>query len=293
MGFVTAVNSARKLPPINPVEIAFAGRSNVGKSSLLNALAGQIGTRGTIGIASVANKPGVTRSLNFYRNNLGATLVDLPGYGFAYAKEEDKQGWQEAMRGFLSQRGDPLRVLMVVDARHSLKPSDLDFLLWLDREAKVPVHVVMSKCDLILRDELAKRYTMLGDALRNLSLRHLVSPHHMVSSKTKAGVDLLRAALSAHMPDALVGKGRAAWAKPKPPSASELAEQAEIDEIATPAARRHAAAVLAAQKRKAKLRADAEAARPRTRDDELLSASDMWARRRKRTKPPGRAKWRP
>ena len=95
----------------------------------------------------------MTRSLNFYGNALGAQLVDLPGYGFAYADEEEVARWQEQMRRYLSQRGSPLRVVLCIDARQSIKQSDRDFLLWLDREASVPVHVVMTKCDLVLAEE--------------------------------------------------------------------------------------------------------------------------------------------
>ena len=93
------------MPPRPLAEIAFAGRSNVGKSSLLNALTGKISNhKGTIGLASVANRPGVTRSLNFYSNPMGAQLVDLPGYGFAQASEEEMERWQSAMRTYLAKR---------------------------------------------------------------------------------------------------------------------------------------------------------------------------------------------
>ena len=94
-----------------------------------------------------------------------------------------------------AERGDVLEVddlLLVVDARQSLRRSDRDFLLWLDREAGVPLHVVMSKCDLVRREELARRYALLGASLRELQLRHYAQPHLMVSSKTGAGVELLR-----------------------------------------------------------------------------------------------------
>ena len=108
-------------------------------------------------MAAVANRPGVTRSINFYSNAHGAQLVDLPGYGFAFAQAEEVTRWQTAMRDYLSSRGKPLRVLLIIDARQSLKQTDREFLLWLDREARVPLHVVMSKCDLVSAPELARR----------------------------------------------------------------------------------------------------------------------------------------
>lgn len=142
MGFVQSSPDLEGMPPPALAEIAFAGRSNVGKSSLLNALSGNRtpGVRGTVGVAAVANRPGVTRTLNFYANPLGASLVDLPGYGFAYAAAPELAQWQGAMREYLARRGGPLRVLLLVDARQSLKQSDRDFCLWLDREAAVRVH---------------------------------------------------------------------------------------------------------------------------------------------------------
>ena len=162
MGLKQATNTADELPPRPLAEIAFAGRSNVGKSSLLNALTGKISNhKGTIGLASVANRPGVTRSLNFYSNPMGAQLVDLPGYGFAQASEEEMERWQSAMRTYLAKRGhggasegqgeaggqsDFLRVILVIDARQAMKQTDRDFLLWLDREAGVPLHVVRAHC---------------------------------------------------------------------------------------------------------------------------------------------------
>ena len=260
MGFVKAARSAVGVAPPKLAEIAFAGRSNVGKSSLLNALSGNrsSGRRGTVGIASVANKPGVTKTINFYANPLGAQLVDLPGYGFAYAADEQVEVWQAQMRAYLAQRGTdaPLRVLLLIDSRQSLKQSDRDFALWLDREARVPLHVVMSKCDLVRAKELAKRHTLLSDELRKLQLHNFVRPVHMISSKTMGGIDLLRATLATTMPEKILRRGR----KLPTPGARELrmAEKAKeaaeerplfgpasshsvsTAEIATPAARQFA-----------------------------------------------------
>jgi len=146
--------------------------------------------------------------------------------GFAHARRELLEAWQQTMRSYLMERGSPtLRVLLVLDARQSLRGSDRDFLHFLDREANVRFHVVMSKCDLVPREELAKRcaaapaprlqplqplqplhlgcipctqaaapaapaprYTMLTHELSELQLRRWRRPLHMVSSRTSAGV---------------------------------------------------------------------------------------------------------
>ena len=140
--------------------------------------------------------------------------------GFAHARRELLEAWQQTMRSYLMERGSPtLRVLLVLDARQSLRGSDRDFLHFLDREANVRFHVVMSKCDLVPREELAKRcaaapaptpqprhprrspgthaaapaapaprYTMLTHELSELQLRRWRRPVHMVSSRTSAGV---------------------------------------------------------------------------------------------------------
>lgn len=293
MGFRHATNSAEDQLPASLTEIAFAGRSNVGKSSLLNALVGKsCGRSGTIGMAAVANRPGVTRSLNFYGNANGAQLVDLPGYGFALASPEETAQWQEEMRAYLAQRGAPLRVILVIDARQSMKQSDLDFLLWLDREARVPMHVVMSKCDLIQRTELCKRYTLLGKSLKGLSLRNFVAPHHMISSKTNAGIELLRSHLVELMPPEVLQRAQKHVGKADAEAQQQAAQQAQreleehLDEIVSPAARAFAAEKLkqATEKRAAqRARAKASAktlveSKERTRE----AAFSFWARRSKR-----------
>ena len=117
--------------PASPtVEVCFVGRSNVGKSSLLNALAG--GYR-----AEVADRPGVTRTINFYSCSQYLHLIDLPGYGFAFAKEEEKQQWVGMLKKFVCERKTLKRVFVLIDARHGLKMLDLDFLQFLNQYVDV------------------------------------------------------------------------------------------------------------------------------------------------------------
>lgn len=206
VGFMGAAHDSATLPEALGPEVAFAGRSNVGKSSLLNAVVGKsCGSTGTIGIAAVRNLPGVTKSINFYGKGPagadGPKLVDLPGYGYAFANEQLAKQWQETMRQYMLERDAPtLRVLLLIDARQSLRSSDKDFCLFLEREANLRYHVVMSKCDLVPRAELAKRYALLTHELNELQLRGLRRPVLMVSARTGAGVNELRGAIADVIP---------------------------------------------------------------------------------------------
>eukprot|EP00315_Gephyrocapsa_oceanica_P041931 CAMPEP_0185479538 /NCGR_PEP_ID=MMETSP1366-20130426/5571_1 /TAXON_ID=38817 /ORGANISM="Gephyrocapsa oceanica, Strain RCC1303" /LENGTH=388 /DNA_ID=CAMNT_0028086949 /DNA_START=39 /DNA_END=1206 /DNA_ORIENTATION=- len=186
MGLIQAAATLDELPRAAEAELALAGRSNVGKSSLLNALVGKrSGGTTTRGLAPVQNRPGVTRSLNFYGSERrGARIVDMPGYGFAFASDGATAQWQAAMREFVVSRGGLLRVLLCVDARQSLRALDRDFLLMLDREAGVPCLVVMTKCDLVPTSELARRFALLEADLAELGLRGLRAGVHMAPIPT-------------------------------------------------------------------------------------------------------------
>ena len=286
MGFRHAAHAAEDLPPPKLAEIAIAGRSNVGKSSLLNALTGKSsGSRGTLGVAAVANRPGVTRSINVYANADGAQLVDLPGYGFAFAAEEEVARWQAAMRAYLTSRGQPLRVILVVDARQSLKQSDREFLLWLNAEARVPLHVVMSKCDLVPATELARRYTMMGAELRALQLEYHLAPHHMISSRTGGGVELFRASLAVVLPDKLLRRA----AKRSARGQTTHVQAASEEHVATPAARRFAEQLEARRAKAAAVREASEAPAPLGREERRGVARDSFLQRQaRRTRRPRR-----
>jgi len=136
------------LPPADKIEVAFAGRSNVGKSSLINALLRQNG------IARTSNTPGRTQELNFFEtDDVPLYVVDMPGYGFAKAPKEKVDSWNELISGYLRGRPTLARVFVLVDARHGLKPHDLDVMAMLD-EAAVSYQLVLTKADKVKPTEL-------------------------------------------------------------------------------------------------------------------------------------------
>ena len=127
--FIWAANALKSLPPMSKVEIAFAGRSNVGKSSLVNALTG----RNTL--ARTSHTPGRTQQLNFFDVNGRFHLVDMPGYGYAAVSKEKVQAWTKLIHDYLRGRQSLARVYVLIDARHGLKPIDLGALDTLDKAA--------------------------------------------------------------------------------------------------------------------------------------------------------------
>ena len=138
------------LPPDDRPEIAFAGRSNVGKSSLINALVGQLR------LARASNTPGRTQELNFFTDpNDDLYLVDMPGYGFAEAPKEKVAAWNKVIRAYLAGRRTLLRVFLLIDARHGLKPPDDEIMTLLNSSA-VSYQVVLTKADKINKTDLVK-----------------------------------------------------------------------------------------------------------------------------------------
>jgi len=184
--FFFAAQRLDQLPPPAGPEVAFAGRSNVGKSSLVNALTG----RKTL--ARTSNQPGRTRQLNFFDLGGRLTLVDMPGYGYAQASLDVKEDWQGLMFDYLRGRPTLRRVALLLDARIEVKDTDNQVMELLDRAA-VTFQIVLTKTDAVKPDKLAAKQ---AEALA-LSRAHAAAYPEIfaTSSETGAGVDVLRAAL--------------------------------------------------------------------------------------------------
>ena len=185
--FIWGASRSDGLPPMGPPEIAFAGRSNVGKSSLVNALTG----RKTL--ARVSHTPGRTQELNFFELGTRARLVDLPGYGYAKVSKEKAASWQDVMRDFLRGRATLLRVYVLIDGRHGLKPVDEETLDLLDASA-TSYAIVLTKGDEVKPAELSERREA---TLAAVSRRPAAYPDVLVTSSRKGdGVPELRAAVA-------------------------------------------------------------------------------------------------
>ncbi|MGH6847161.1 MAG: ribosome biogenesis GTP-binding protein YihA/YsxC [Methylocella sp.] len=190
--FLWAAANAAQLPPPGPPEVAFAGRSNVGKSSLLNALT----NRKTL--ARTSHTPGRTRELNFF--GLGGDgetaklrLIDMPGYGHAAASKEKSASWTRLIGDFLRGRAPLLRVFLLIDGRHGAKPIDIEMLDFLDRSA-ISYQIVLTKQDDV---KAAEREGRLAAALALVNKRPAAFPEAIfTSSRSGEGVAELRAAIA-------------------------------------------------------------------------------------------------
>jgi GTP-binding protein len=186
--FLLGVARLDQLPPADLPEVALAGRSNVGKSSLLNALVGRSG------VARTSNTPGRTRELNFFEVGGRLVLVDMPGYGYAEAPKAVVEAWTELVFTYLRGRPGLALVCLLVDARHGLKASDRETMKLLARAA-VPYLVVLTKADLLRPVDLEAR---LAELRAELAHTPGALPEPLATSaKTRLGIDRLRAELAA------------------------------------------------------------------------------------------------
>lgn len=186
--FVLGAPSLEVLPQADRPEIAFAGRSNVGKSSLLNAVMNQHG------LARTSNTPGRTQELNYFRTSEALLyLVDMPGYGFAEAPKANVDAWNKLLRAYLAGRPTLARVFLMIDSRHGLKAPDKAIMAMLNAAA-VTYQVVLTKADKVKQTELD---ATVKKTLAVLRTEPAAFPHVLTtSSETKAGIAELRGTIA-------------------------------------------------------------------------------------------------
>ncbi len=183
--FLTSAAKPTDFPPEAGPELAFAGRSNVGKSSAINALAGRKR------LAFFSKTPGRTQTINFYSLGDRARLADLPGYGYASAPKSLRASWDALIGGYLTGRRSLGAVVVLMDARHPLTANDRQFLEWL-RPVQAPRLVLLSKSDKLSRAERAKTLASTRSALDKAAM---TSEVRLFSSKSAEGVEDVRALL--------------------------------------------------------------------------------------------------
>jgi GTP-binding protein len=189
--FLTSVPDTRRAPPDEGAEVAFAGRSNAGKSSALNAITRQKA------LARTSKTPGRTQQLNFFAIDDRHRLVDLPGYGYARVPEKLKLQWQRNMTRYLETRRCLRGLVLLMDCRHPLTDHDLQLLNWC-RHAGLPVHVLLTKADKLKRGPASN--TLLS-VRKRLAALHADFSVQLFSALDRTGVDTACALLDRWLAD--------------------------------------------------------------------------------------------
>ena len=178
--FFTTVNHLKDLPD-TPAEIAFVGRSNAGKSSAINTLCNHVR------LAYVSKTPGRTQHINFFELANGGFMVDLPGYGYAQVPEAIRAHWVKLLSDYLQQRQALIGLVLIMDARHPLKPLDVQMLDFFHITGR-PVHILLSKADKLSKNDQIKTLSAVKKALKPFADRQQISVQ-LFSSLKKQGIE--------------------------------------------------------------------------------------------------------
>lgn len=188
--FVLGVAELKQLPEADRLEVAFAGRSNVGKSSLLNALTNRKA------LARTSHTPGRTQQLNYFNLADQLYLVDMPGYGYAKVSKSIRKEWLKLIRSYLSGRASLRCVMILIDARHGLKDTDEELMTMLD-ETAVSYRIILTKTDKVKQQELS---SLIEDIETKLKKRAAAYPQVLTTSSHKNfGIDTLRAYIASFL----------------------------------------------------------------------------------------------
>jgi GTP-binding protein len=180
VSFLMSAFRAEQFPAPDRPEIAFVGRSNVGKSSLINTLVNRRA------LAQISSKPGKTRSINFYSIGKDVYFADLPGYGYASVPLEMKSKWKSLIENYLKNRSSLKAVVVILDVRRGLQEKDIDLIMWL-KAVQIKIIIVITKIDKLSKSETARRLSLISNSLARKNINQFIT----FSSKTGQGKEHL------------------------------------------------------------------------------------------------------